>query len=90
MSVRQTVEIKNRLGIHARPAMKLFELVQEFDATVTLRNENGVEAEANSVIALLMLDSAQGGQIEIQASGADEQQALEAVVSLFNAGFDEE
>lgn len=90
MSVRQTVEIKNRLGMHARPAMKLFELVQEFDATVTLRNENGVEAEANSVIALLMLDSAQGGQIEIQASGADEQQALEAVVSLFNAGFDEE
>lgn len=62
MSVTQTVEIKNRLGMHARPAMKLFELVQTFDADVILRNENGIEAEANSVIALLMLDSAQGGR----------------------------
>jgi phosphocarrier protein NPr len=60
MTVKQTVEIRNRLGMHARPAMKLFELVQGFDAEVLLRNESGVEAEASSVIALLMLDSAQG------------------------------
>lgn len=45
--------------MHARPAMKLFELVQSFDAEVMLRNESGTEAEASSVIALLMLDSAQ-------------------------------
>lgn len=69
MTVKQTVEITNRLGMHARPAMKLFELVQSFDAEVLLRNESGTEAEASSVIALLMLDSAQGGQIEIEASG---------------------
>lgn len=60
MTVKQTVEIKNKLGMHARPAMKLFELVQSFDAEVMLRNESGTEAEASSVIALLMLDSAQG------------------------------
>lgn len=90
MTVKQTVEIKNRLGMHARPAMKLFELVQEFDCEVLLRNESGVEAEASSVIALLMLDSAQGGHIEVQADGPDEEKALEAVVSLFNAGFDED
>lgn len=59
MTVKQTVEIKNKLGMHARPAMKLFELVQSFDAEVMLRNESGTEAEASSVIALLMLDSAQ-------------------------------
>ena len=39
MTVKQTVEIKNKLGMHARPAMKLFELVQSFDAEVLLRNE---------------------------------------------------
>ncbi len=90
MTVKQTVEIKNKLGMHARPAMKLFELVQSFDAEVLLRNEAGTEAEASSVIALLMLDSAQGGQIEIEASGAQEQQALAAVIELFEAGFDED
>ncbi|WP_338560491.1 PTS phosphocarrier protein NPr [Erwinia sp. E_sp_B01_3] len=90
MTVRQTVEIKNRLGMHARPAMKLFELVQSFDAEVLLRNESGTEAEASSVIALLMLDSAKGGHIEIEATGLQEVQALNAVIELFNAGFDED
>ncbi len=90
MTVRQLVEIRNKLGMHARPAMKLFELVQSFDAEVTLRNEAGTEADASSVIALLMLDSAQGGQIEIEAAGPQEAEALRAVIELFNAGFDED
>ena len=88
MTVKHTVEITNKLGMHARPAMKLFELVQSFDAEVMLRNEAGTEAEASSVIALLMLDSAKGGQIEVEVTGPQEEQALAAVVALFNAGFD--
>ncbi|AJI96593.1 PTS phosphocarrier protein NPr [Yersinia ruckeri] len=90
MTVKQTVEIKNKLGMHARPAMKLFELVQSFDAEVILRNDSGTEAEASSVIALLMLDSAKGRQIEVEATGADEISALAAVIELFNSGFDED
>ncbi|TCV98760.1 PTS phosphocarrier protein NPr [Biostraticola tofi] len=90
MTVRQTVEIKNRLGMHARPAMKLFELVQSFDAEVLLRNDSGTEAEASSVIALLMLDSAKGRRIEVEASGPEEINALKAVIDLFDSGFDED
>ncbi|GKW11234.1 PTS phosphocarrier protein NPr [Pectobacterium punjabense] len=90
MTVRQTVEIKNKLGMHARPAMKLFELVQSFDAEVILRNDSGTEAEASSVIAMLMLDSAKGRLIEVEATGPDEDQALAAVIKLFEAGFDED
>lgn len=90
MSVKHIVQIRNKLGMHARPAMKLFELVQSFDAEVMLRNEAGVEAEASSVIALLMLDSAMGGQIEIEACGPQEAEALNAVIALFESGFDEE
>ncbi|PWC13093.1 phosphocarrier protein NPr [Brenneria roseae subsp. americana] len=90
MTIKQTVEIKNKLGMHARPAMKLFELVQSFDAEVMLRNDSGTEAEASSVIAMLMLDSAKGGLIEVEATGPDEEQALAAVIELFDAGFDEE
>ncbi|KGA25660.1 MULTISPECIES: PTS phosphocarrier protein NPr [Pectobacterium] len=90
MTVQQTVEIKNKLGMHARPAMKLFELVQSFDAEVILRNDSGTEAEASSVIAMLMLDSAKGRLIEVEATGPDEEQALAAVIELFEAGFDED
>lgn len=66
MTVKQTVEITNKLGMHARPAMKLFELMQGFDAEVLLRNDEGTEAEANSVIALLMLDSAKDGRLKLK------------------------
>lgn len=90
MTLRKVVEIRNKLGIHARPAMKLFELVQSFDAIVTLRNESGNEADASSVLALLMLDSAQGGRIEVQAEGRQQQEAMQAVIELFNSKFDEE
>lgn len=86
MTVKQTVEITNKLGMHARPAMKLFELMQGFDAEVLLRNDEGTEAEANSVIALLMLDSAKGRQIEVEATGPQEEEALAAVIALFNSG----
>lgn len=90
MTIRKFVEIRNKLGIHARPAMRLFELVQSFEAVVTLRNESGTEADANSVIALLMLDSAQGGWIEVQVEGRQKHEAMQAVIELFNSKFDEE
>ena len=89
MTVKQTVEITNKLGMHARPAMKLFELMQNFDAEVLLRNDEGTEAEANSVIALLMLDSAKGRQIEVEASGPQEVEALAAVIAAEDQKFPE-
>jgi len=76
--------------MHARPAMKLFELVQSFESEVMLRNDAGIEAEASSVIALLMLDSPKGQEIEIEAPGPDEAEALAAVLNLINSGFDED
>jgi phosphocarrier protein NPr len=90
MTVSASVEVKNKLGIHARPAMMLFELVKGFDAHVLLRNEDGIEADADSVIGLLMLDSAQGKQVEVQVEGPEEVEALAAVVALFTSGFNEE
>lgn len=90
MTLRASVEVTNRLGMHARPAMMLYELVQKFDAQVLLRNEAGMEAETNSIIAMLMLESAQGGHIEVVVEGAEEARALDAVVALFASGFDEE
>lgn len=90
MTVKQTVEITNKLGMHARPAMKLFELMQGFDAEVLLRNDEGTEAEANSVIALLMLDSAKAVRSKLRPPYSQEVEALAAVIALFNAGFDED
>ncbi|HHN8308846.1 TPA: PTS phosphocarrier protein NPr [Morganella morganii] len=90
MTIRCQVEIKNRLGLHARPAMKLFELIQTFRSTVVFRNKQNEEARADSVLAMLMLDSEQGSFIEAEATGPDENSAIEAIISLFDSGFDED
>lgn len=90
MTIRCQVEIKNRLGLHARPAMKLFELIQTFRSAVVFRNKQNEEARADSVLAMLMLDSEQGSFIEVEATGLDENSAIEAIISLFDSGFDED
>ena len=90
MTIRCQVEIKNRLGLHARPAMKLFELIQTFRSTVVFGNKQNEEARADSVLAMLMLDSEQGSFIEVEATGPDENSAIEAIISLFDSGFDED
>ncbi|MDD1782220.1 HPr family phosphocarrier protein [Enterovibrio sp. ZSDZ35] len=83
------VLIRNRLGLHARAAIKLVELAQSFDAEVTISKDDQT-VTADSVMAILLLDSSQGEQIQITANGEQAEQALHAVTSLIEAGFDEE
>ncbi|PSW56455.1 HPr family phosphocarrier protein [Photobacterium leiognathi] len=89
MTVQCELFIKNRLGLHARAAIKLVELAQSFSAVITVSNDD-VSATADSVMGLLMLDSAQGQKIMVSAEGNDETAALEAISALIEAGFDEE
>ncbi|KJF90990.1 HPr family phosphocarrier protein [Photobacterium leiognathi] len=89
MTVQRELFIKNRLGLHARAAIKLVELAQSFSAVITVSNDD-VSATADSVMGLLMLDSAQGQKIMVSAKGNDETAALEAISALIEAGFDEE
>lgn len=86
----KTVLIQNRLGLHARAAVKLVELSQSFDALVTIKSEEGKEATADSVMGLLMLESAQGQYITINADGSQAELALQAVSSLIEHKFDED
>ncbi|WP_419205211.1 HPr family phosphocarrier protein [Photobacterium leiognathi] len=89
MTVQRELFIKNRLGLHARAAIKLVELAQSFSTVITVSNDD-VSATADSVMGLLMLDSAQGQKIMVSAEGDDETAALEAISALIEAGFDEE
>lgn len=82
--------IKNRLGLHARAAIKLVEMAQSFQATITLTNEDETQATADGVMGLLMLDSSQGQYVTVSAKGSDAEQALHSICTLIEAGFDED
>ena len=88
-SFSKTVTIVNQLGLHARAATKLAQLCQKFDARIELQQE-GRTADASSVLALLMLASSKGKNVEVVTHGNQAEAALISVVELIESGFDEE
>lgn len=88
-SFSKTVTIVNQLGLHARAATKLAQLCQQFDAKIELQQE-GRTADASSVLALLMLASSKGKNVEVVTHGNQAEAALTSVVELIESGFDEE
>lgn len=87
-SFSKTVTIVNQLGLHARAATKLAQLCQKFDAQIELQQE-GRTADASSVLALLMLASSKGKNVEVVTHGNEAEAALSSVVELIESGFDE-
>ena len=85
---QKTVTIVNQLGLHARAATKLVQLCRQFDARIELQQE-GQTADASSVLALLMLASSKGKNVDVLTHGAEAEAALKSVVELINNGFDE-
>jgi len=90
MQQSKTVLIQNRLGLHARAAVKLVELAQSFVATLTIENQEGKIVTADSVMGLLMLESAQGQNVTIHSEGQQAKESLEAVCALIEHKFDED
>ena len=87
--IKQTITIQNKLGLHTRATIKLVELVNSFDATITIRHQNK-QADADSVLGLLVLETCYGQEIEIIAKGNEAQQAMLAVTKLIEDKFFEE
>ena len=87
--ISQTIEIINKLGLHARAAAKLSHLANRFQSEVFLIYE-GDKVNAKSLLGILTLAASVGNRITILADGKDENKAISQVVNLFAAKFDEE
>lgn len=85
----ETVQIRNQMGLHARPAAEFVKLAGRFDSQVRVASE-GIEVNGKSIMGVLMLAAEKGTEITIQAEGADAEDALSALVDLVNRGFEED
>lgn len=86
--VEQEIVVSNRLGLHARAAAKLVQLVGRYASKVMLVCR-GREVNAQSILGVMMLAAGKGTPLVIRVDGVDEADALVAVVGLFNRRFDE-
>ena len=82
------LEIKNKLGLHARAAALLVQTANKFNAQIKLARD-GQTADGRSIMGVLTLAATQGSKIQVEASGEDAEQALRAIEKLIDARFNE-
>ena len=86
---RQRVTISNQKGLHARAAAKFVKLAGSFDAQVTVE-KNETRVPGCSIMGLMMLAAGPGCDIEIEATGPQAREAVDALVQLVAGKFDED
>lgn len=88
-----TVDIINKLGLHARAASKLTRLCASFKSQIVFSKivdgEKKNSADGKNIMALMLLAAGKGTQLHIRCDGDDAAQALAAVTKLFADRFDE-
>lgn len=84
----QTFIIKNKLGLHARAANMVVQVASNFACTISV-DKDGVEANAKSIMGLLLLAAGHGSQIVVRAQGRDAKEAIEAIGKLIEDKFSE-
>ena len=84
----RSLEVSNKLGLHARAATKLVQTLAPFRANVML-GARGREVNAKSIMGVMLLAAGQGTSVTLRAEGEDAEAALEAAVDLFLRKFDE-
>jgi phosphocarrier protein len=87
--VQRTVDLVNRLGLHARAAAKFVHVSARFKAGILVRH-NDEEVNGKSILGLLLLAAPCGSRLTISAAGADEKEALEALGELIAQRFGED
>ncbi len=85
--LEQTTTIVNKAGLHARAAAKLVELTGSLESSVQIGHEKMVDGK--SILSLMMLAAVQGTEVSIVVDGADEEQAMSAILALIENRFDE-
>jgi len=86
--VKQEVEIINKLGLHARASTKLTQVASQYGAEIWIERNNR-RVNAKSIMGVMMLAASRGSKLIIEANGADEQAAVEALLALINDKFGE-
>ena len=88
MTARREARIRNRLGMHARAAVKFVQLANKYRSEVKVLKDNN-EANGKSIMGLLTLVAAHGTSMTLECEGDDAEAAVAALAELVDSGFGE-
>ena len=81
--------VKNRAGIHARPAAIIAQTANKFACEVSLSRDD-TTVNAKSIMGVITMAAGYNTVLTLPTDGADEKEAAEAIVALFDSKFEEE
>lgn len=87
--LEKKIVIKNKLGLHARAAVKFVNLANRYSSSVKIIKDS-MEVDGKSILGILTLAASQGTPIRLVVNGRDEAQAMQALCDLINNKFGEE
>ena len=87
--VEKKVEVINKFGLHARPAVMLVQKASKFKSEIRLQ-KGELEVNAKSILSVMALAAEKGSFVIIEAEGEDEALAVEELTKLFEEKFGEE
>ncbi|MBA1346311.1 MULTISPECIES: HPr family phosphocarrier protein [Rhizobium] len=88
-SLSRELLIINKRGLHARASAKFVQMVETFDAAITV-SKDGMTVGGTSIMGLMMLAASPGSSVVVSASGSQAEEALEALDKLIQNRFGEE
>jgi len=86
--IEKEVFIRNRLGLHARAAVKFVNLANRYSASVKVIKDD-TEIDGKSILGILTLAAVQGSSVALRISGKDEDEAMKALSALIKDKFGE-
>ncbi|HVZ38867.1 MAG TPA: HPr family phosphocarrier protein [Candidatus Kapabacteria bacterium] len=87
--VSRTVTIRNRAGLHTRPAATIVKKASQYRCEFTIIKE-GFRINGKSIIGVMTLAAEQGSELMLEFEGSDEEVAAADIAEYFERGFDEE
>lgn len=87
--IEKEFKIKNKLGFHARAAVKFVQLASKFQSNIIVVKDD-IEVSGKSIMGVLMLAASKGTKIKLKINGKDEKEAMEQLGGLIDDGFGED
>lgn len=87
--IERKIKIKNKLGLHARPAAVFVKTASKFKSDISLIKD-GQQVNGKSIMGVLMLAAEKGSEVTLRIDGEDEIAAMETLLQLFENKFNEE
>jgi phosphocarrier protein len=87
--IEREIKIRNRAGLHTRPAATLVKTAAKFKAEFTIIKDS-FQINGKSIIGVMTLAAEQGSTLLLRVDGVDEEDAMNAIVALFDRAFGEQ